>query len=285
MLCIHTDIQSNILTLQSRSGIACVLIDDSTQNSSEMNKTPFCSANSLQAVDDSYHYCHSGIYTDKKIKDEKKEGDNGNIYSADSNSSIGIQEDFIEDYKVILNVTITLPFFLLFSPLSLSLSLSLCATSALLLFLEHFLSLLLPLPTLTLFPSSLVLIFSLPLSSPDPSITLSLIFTCIDKVLRTGSTHIQMYELLRKRWITALRDLKGIFFQVVFPAIQILLILALLTINLQSSGRTIKMNASLFKVTPDVLIGGRNMATSLSDQLSSNMNLIRFVTDIYLPFL
>ena len=40
-----------------------------------------------------------------------------------------------------------------------------------------------------------------------------------------GTISVQFYELLRKRYIIASRDLKGIFFLVVFPAMQILLIM------------------------------------------------------------
>lgn len=43
--------------------------------------------------------------------------------------------------------------------------------------------------------------------------------------------YIQLTQLLLKRVITARRDKKGLFFQVVFPAVQILAILALLTIR------------------------------------------------------
>jgi len=43
--------------------------------------------------------------------------------------------------------------------------------------------------------------------------------------------HAQLYELLRKRWIASSRDLKGLFFQIIFPAIQIILILAILTVQ------------------------------------------------------
>ena len=85
--------------------------------------------------------------------------------------------------------------------------------------------------------------------------------------MHTGAIHTQTLELLRKRYIIASRDLKGLFFQIVFPAIQILLILAILTININPAGRTIKMNASIFKFKPNTLVGG------FTNQLSSTGNL------------
>lgn len=57
---------------------------------------------------------------------------------------------------------------------------------------------------------------------------------------------IQIVELFRKRLIIASRDLKGFFFQVLFPAIQIMLVLLILTINVNPAGHTITLNASLF---------------------------------------
>ena len=62
----------------------------------------------------------------------------------------------------------------------------------------------------------------------------------------TGKVRVQLYELLRKRYITTSRDLKGFFFQIVFPAIQICLILAILTISLNPAGHTVRLNASIY---------------------------------------
>ena len=88
--------------------------------------------------------------------------------------------------------------------------------------------------------------------------------------MHTGAIHTQTLELLRKRYIIASRDLKGLFFQVVFPAIQILLILAILTININPAGRTIKMNASIFKFQPNTLVAGYTSPESVSGDLSSD---------------
>ena len=79
-----------------------------------------------------------------------------------------------------------------------------------------------------------------------------------------------MIELLRKRLITSSRDLKGLFFQVLFPAIQILLILAILTVNINPAGRTLKMNASMFKFMPNTIISGRVGPESIESKLSSS---------------
>ena len=71
---------------------------------------------------------------------------------------------------------------------------------------------------------------------------------------------IQCIELFRKRYIIARRDLKGFFFQVLFPAIQIMLVLLILTINVNPAGHTITLNAGLFKkkasLTPLVEFAG-----------------------------
>ena len=57
---------------------------------------------------------------------------------------------------------------------------------------------------------------------------------------------VQLFQLLFKRYKIATRDLKGFFFQVIFPAAQVLLVLAILTININPAGHTIIMNASMF---------------------------------------
>eukprot|EP00981_Chlorochromonas_danica_P014239 scaffold7589_cov238-Ochromonas_danica.AAC.1 len=56
----------------------------------------------------------------------------------------------------------------------------------------------------------------------------------------------QTLELYRKRLIIASRDLKGFFFQIVFPAVQILLILLMLNITINPAGHTIILNGDLF---------------------------------------
>ena len=62
----------------------------------------------------------------------------------------------------------------------------------------------------------------------------------------TGKVRVQLYELLRKRYITTSRDMKGFFFQIIFPAIQICLILAILTVTLNPAGHTVRLNASIY---------------------------------------
>lgn len=61
---------------------------------------------------------------------------------------------------------------------------------------------------------------------------------------------IQLLELMRKRFIVALRDFKGLFFQIVFPALQILAVLALLTVEINPAGRTIKFREETFNPNP-----------------------------------
>eukprot|EP00981_Chlorochromonas_danica_P005252 scaffold1050_cov176-Ochromonas_danica.AAC.18 len=56
----------------------------------------------------------------------------------------------------------------------------------------------------------------------------------------------QTLELYRKRLIIASRDLKGFFFQIIFPAVQILLILLMLNITINPAGHTIILNGNFF---------------------------------------
>ena len=53
--------------------------------------------------------------------------------------------------------------------------------------------------------------------------------------------YTQLVELLRKRYIIASRDLKGLFFTVIFPTLQIFFILSILMISYSPAGRTIRL--------------------------------------------
>ena len=75
---------------------------------------------------------------------------------------------------------------------------------------------------------------------------------------------------MRKRFVTSSRDLKGLFFQVVFPAIQILLILAILTININPAGHSVEMNASIFDFAPNTIIAGHTGVDDYASNLSSS---------------
>ena len=59
------------------------------------------------------------------------------------------------------------------------------------------------------------------------------------EVTKTQLLKIQFFELMRKRFIIAKRDLKGFFFSVVFPALQIFAVLAILTIQINPAGSSI----------------------------------------------
>jgi len=71
-----------------------------------------------------------------------------------------------------------------------------------------------------------------------------------------ASVLVQLQELLRKRLIIASRDLKGLFFQILFPALQILLVLMILTVNLSPAGRSLTLRASTISNSADVLYSG-----------------------------
>lgn len=61
-----------------------------------------------------------------------------------------------------------------------------------------------------------------------------------------GKVHIQMKELLGKRLTIQSRDANGFFFQIIFPALQILLILAVLTIDINPAGGSLDLDASAY---------------------------------------
>lgn len=100
--------------------------------------------------------------------------------------------------------------------------------------------------------------------------------TFVSTGISKGTIHIQFYELLRKRYIIASRDLKGIFFLVFFPAIQILLIMLILTIRINPAGHTLTLNAELFPkeagVTPSVVV--TNGSNLLPNSITIPNNLI-----------
>jgi hypothetical protein len=89
---------------------------------------------------------------------------------------------------------------------------------------------------------------------------------------------VQCVELLRKRLIIAGRDKKGLFFQVIFPAIQILLVLLILTITINPAGHTITLNASSFttkgSITPVVYSAGAASST-VRDQVYSDTTFMK----------
>ncbi len=82
-----------------------------------------------------------------------------------------------------------------------------------------------------------------------------------DMGISHGSLLVQFIELLRKRWIVAKRDLKGFFFQVLFPTIQIFLVLTILTISWSPAGKTLKFQSETLEkglrgVQPAITIAG-----------------------------
>ena len=58
---------------------------------------------------------------------------------------------------------------------------------------------------------------------------------------------LQFKLLFHKRILLMIRDKKGFFFQVLFPALQILLILAILTISINPAGPTLVLNTSSYQ--------------------------------------
>lgn len=85
---------------------------------------------------------------------------------------------------------------------------------------------------------------------------------------------VHFIELLRKRCIISSRDLKGFFFQIIFPAVQILAVLALLTIVINPVGHTLRLMGSSYVDVPTVLIGGASgpVRTNYGTTIRSSLN-------------
>jgi ABC-type multidrug transport system ATPase subunit len=91
----------------------------------------------------------------------------------------------------------------------------------------------------------------------------------MDEGVAKGHILPQFFELYKKRFIIAKRDRKGFFCQIVFPAIQILLILLILTAAINPAGHTLILNGDLFStysevVTPTVLTAGAYQSSHYS---------------------
>ena len=61
-----------------------------------------------------------------------------------------------------------------------------------------------------------------------------------------GSFRVQFQQIIEKRIIIQSRDGKGLFFQVIFPALQILMILAVLTIDVNPAGGSLELDANTY---------------------------------------
>ena len=92
--------------------------------------------------------------------------------------------------------------------------------------------------------------------------------TAYDSSVSKGELSVQFRELLKKRYIM------GLFFQMLFPALQILAVLAILTVKVNPAGHTVKMNPTMFRQPPVMYVGG-NSSNSLAQHFSTtSMNPI-----------
>jgi hypothetical protein len=98
-----------------------------------------------------------------------------------------------------------------------------------------------------------------------------------DSSVSDSQVSVQLLELLRKRFIIGSRDLKGFFFQIIFPAIQILLVLSILTIQVNPAGPTLRLSSSSFPFTPNVVTAG---AVPYSNSLPSSSSSTITTNDI-----
>ena len=92
--------------------------------------------------------------------------------------------------------------------------------------------------------------------------------------LFSTKTRIQLYELLHKRLIIARRDLHGMFFQIVLPALQIALVLAILTIHINPAGSTLTMTSTMFPVHATAILSGNDNTTLRSALSNHRMKLV-----------
>ena len=76
---------------------------------------------------------------------------------------------------------------------------------------------------------------------------------------------VQLYELFRKRLIIARRDKKGMFFQICIPAIQIALVLAVLTISVNPAGKSLAMRADIYDETVTAILSENSTIPQADD--------------------
>ena len=76
---------------------------------------------------------------------------------------------------------------------------------------------------------------------------------------------IQLFELFRKRCIIASRDKKGLFFQILIPAIQIALVLAVLAIDVNPAGRSLPMRADIYEETVTAVLSDNSTMINPED--------------------
>jgi len=90
-----------------------------------------------------------------------------------------------------------------------------------------------------------------------------------------ASTCVQLRELMRKRLIITLRDLKGFFFQILFPALQILIVFMILTININPVGKSLAMLASTIDSGAEVLYSGEAQYVAGGDFDPQKMSMVK----------
>ena len=102
------------------------------------------------------------------------------------------------------------------------------------------------------------------------------------KVHEWTRTKIQLRELLRKRYVVMSRDQKGFFFQVIFPVLQVILILAILTIQYNPSGRKMKMSTAEFSKNFQVgILDGDEITSATTEWLTSSIVKDSHLINIY----
>ena len=68
----------------------------------------------------------------------------------------------------------------------------------------------------------------------------------LNRTRQSVAVRTQFYELLRKRWICALRDLSGKFYETILPVLVVALVLLILKLNVNPAGPEILLDSTLY---------------------------------------
>ena len=68
----------------------------------------------------------------------------------------------------------------------------------------------------------------------------------LNRTRQSVAVRTQLYELFRKRWICALRDLSGKFYETILPVLVVALVLLILKVNVNPAGPEILLDSTLY---------------------------------------
>ena len=94
----------------------------------------------------------------------------------------------------------------------------------------------------------------------------------LNRTRQSVATRTQLYELFRKRWICALRDLSGKFYETILPVLVVALVLLILKLNVNPAGPEIVLDSTLYtqvQQTDASVYNGQKDATQTSHYVYS----------------